>query len=238
MKYDRHKKLKVAQNTFAIAFWAVIVILCLIYKDQITVDNIVAYAPDNMFVATVVMLMLFAVKSVLVFVYCGLLYAASGILFPVPIAILVNILGSLIMAAIPFWIGKRAGVKLVDGLLQNQPKFKFLKDTPNKSPFFMSFFVRIIGILPSDMIGLYFGATGVQYKSYITGAILGMLPQTVTFCLMGMSINDVTSPEFLISFICELSLMIVSTTAYVIWMKRMKNKEPTKKSPNDEQTDR
>lgn len=55
---------------------------------------------------------------------------------------------------------------------------------------------------------------------------------------MGMSINDVTSPEFLISFICELSLMIVSITAYVIWMKRMKNKEQTKKSPNDEQTDR
>ena len=237
MKYDRHKKLKVAQNTFAIVFWAAIVILCLIYKDQITVDNIVAYAPDNMFVAAVVMLMLFAVKSVLVFVYCGLLYAASGILFPVPIAILVNILGSLIMAAIPFWIGKRAGVKLVDGLLQNHPKLKFLKDAPNKSPFFMSFFVRIIGILPSDMIGLYFGATGVRYKSYITGAILGMLPQTVTFCLMGMSINDVTSPEFLISFICELSLMIVSITAYVIWMKRMKNKEQAKKSLDNEQTD-
>ena len=51
MKYDRHKKLKIAQNTFAIVFWAVIVILCLIYKDQITVDNIVAYAPNNMFVA-------------------------------------------------------------------------------------------------------------------------------------------------------------------------------------------
>ena len=102
----------------------------------------------------------------------------------------------------------------------------------------MSFFVRIIGILPSDIIGLYFGATGVRYKSYITGAILGMLPQTVTFCLMGMSINDVTSPEFLISFICELSLMIVSITAYVIWMKRMKNKEQTKKTANDEQTDR
>lgn len=238
MKYDRHKKLKIAQNTFAIVFWAAIVIFCLIYKDQITVDNIVAYAPDNMLVAAVVMLMLFAVKSVLVFVYCGLLYAASGILFPVPIAILVNILGSLIMATIPFWIGKRAGVKLVDGLLQNHQKLKFLKDAPNKSPFFMSFFVRIIGILPSDIIGLYFGAAAVRYKSYITGATLGMLPQTVTFCLMGMSINDVTSPKFLISFICELGLMIVSITAYVIWMKRMKNKEQAKKSPNDAQTDR
>lgn len=234
MKYDRRKKLKIVQNTFAIVFWAAIVILCLIYKDQITVDNIVAYVPDNMLVAAVFMLMLFAVKSVLVFVYCGLLYAVCGILFPVPIAILVNIFGSLIMATIPFWIGKKAGIKLVDGLLQNHPKLKFLKDTPNKTPFFMSFFVRIIGILPSDIIGLYFGAAGVRYKSYIIGAIIGMLPQTVTFCLMGMSINDVTSPEFMISFVCELSLIVVSTIMYVIWMKRMKNKEQAKKSPNDE----
>ena len=139
MKYDRHKKLKVAQNTFAIVFWAVIVILCLIYKDQITVDNIVAYAPDNMFVAAVVMLMLFAVKSVLVFVYCGLLYAASGILFPVSIAILVNILGSLVMAAIPFWIGKffpridtrpllsKGNVPLILGLLSGR------KQTPMRA---------------------------------------------------------------------------------------------------------
>ena len=234
MKYDRRKKLKIVQNTFAIVFWAAIVILCLIYKAQITVDNIVAYVPDNMLVAAVFMLMLFAVKSVLVFVYCGLLYAVCGILFPVPIAILVNIFGSLIMATIPFWIGKKAGIKLVDGLLQNHPKLKFLKDTPNKTPFFMSFFVRIIGILPSDIIGLYFGAAGVRYKSYIIGAIIGMLPQTVTFCLMGMSINDVTSPEFMISFVCELSLIVVSTIMYVIWMKRMKNKEQAKKSPNDE----
>lgn len=102
----------------------------------------------------------------------------------------------------------------------------------------MSFFVRIIGILPSDIIGLYFGVTGIRYKSYITGAIMGMLPQMATFCLMGMSINDVTSPEFLISFICELSLMIVFITAYVIWMKRMKNKEQAKNSLDNEQTDR
>lgn len=224
MKYDRRKKVKIAKNAFAIAFWVVIVILCLINKDRITVDNIVAYTPDNMFLAIIVMLALFAVKSVSIFIYCGLLYAASGILFPIPIAIAVNIVGSIIMATIPFWIGRKAGVSLVDDLLQKHPKLQFLKAIPIQNPFFMSFFVRIIGILPSDILGLYFGATGIQYKNYITGALLGMLPQTVTFCLMGTSINDVTSPEFMISLIFELSLMVISTTAYAIWMKRVKQK--------------
>ena len=225
MKQDRRKKLKIAQNVFAVVFWACIVIVCLIYKDQITVDNIVAYTPDNLFLAVIVMLALFAIKSVSIFIYCGLLYAASGILFPTPMAIGVNIAGSIFMATIPFAIGRKTGGSLLDELLQKYPKLKFLKELPSQSPFFLSFFVRIIGILPSDILGLYFGATGTQYKRYIIGAILGMLPQTVTFCLMGMSINDVTSPEFLGSFIFELSLMIVSTTAYVIWMKHIRKKK-------------
>ena len=237
MKNDRSRKLKIVRNTLAVVFWAVVIILCLLHKDKITVENIVAYAPDNMLIAALVMLMLFAVKSVSVFLYCGLLYAASGILFSVPIAILVNILGSLIMATIPFWIGKRAGVPLVNGLLQSRPKLRFLKDAPNKTPFLMSFFVRIVGIFPSDIIGLYFGATGVPYVSYITGAVLGMLPQTITFCFMGTSIRDITSPKFWISFLSELGLMIISTVVYVIWMKRMKRKEQHISSDITEQND-
>lgn len=224
MKHTNNKIWKRIGNIIAVIFWLALIVLCLIYKDDITVDSIVAYSPDNMLLAAIVLLTMFAVKSVSIFIYCGLLYAASGILFPIPIAILVNILGSLIMATIPFYIGKKSGSSMVDELLQKHPKLSFLKNVPNQSPFFLSFFVRIIGLLPSDILGLYFGSTGIQYKKYIAGAILGMLPQTVTFCLMGMSINDVTSPEFLASLIFELSLMAISTTTYVIWMKQLKKK--------------
>jgi len=219
------KGFKRALNIFAVAFWALIIIACLVYKDKITVDSIVSFTPQNMIAAIAVMLVLFAVKSVSIFIYCGLLYAASGILFPLPLAILVNILGSLIMTTIPFLIGKKAGTGLITQLTEKYPKLKFLKDVPQQNEFFMSFFVRIIGILPSDIIGMYLGATQIRFSKYTLGAILGMLPQTVTFCIMGSKINDVTSPEFLISFCFELCLMIVSTTAYYLWMKKVKKKD-------------
>lgn len=229
MKHADSKAWKRIRNGIAVAFWLILILLCLVYRDEITVERIVAFTPENMLVAVLVMLCLFAVKSISIFMYSGLLYAASGILFPLPLAILVNILGSIIMATIPFIIGRCSGSGLVTQLIEKHPKLKVMKDVPNQNEFFVSFFVRIIGILPSDIIGMYLGATGVGYRRYITGTILGMLPATITFCVMGMQIQDVTSPAFLVSLGVELCLMVASTTAYAIWMKKVKgrNRERT-----------
>ena len=229
MKHADSKAWKRIRNGIAVAFWLILILLCLVYRDEITVERIVAFTPENMLVAVLVMLCLFAVKSISIFMHSGLLYAASGILFPLPLAILVNILGSIIMATIPYIIGQRSGSGLVTQLIEKHPKLKVMKDIPNQNEFFVSFFVRIIGILPSDIIGMYLGATGVGYRRYITGTILGMLPATITFCVMGMQIQDVTSPAFLVSLGVELCLMVASTTAYAIWMKKVKgrNRERT-----------
>lgn len=60
---------------------------------------------------------LFAVKSLSIFLYSGLLYAASGILFPLPVAIAVNIAGTAVMVSIPYWLGKRLGSQAVQYIL-------------------------------------------------------------------------------------------------------------------------
>ena len=229
MKHEKRNIWKQLHSIITATIWLLLIALCLIYREEITVDRIVALTPENMLVAVLVMLCLFAVKSISIFIYSGLLYAASGILFPLPLAIIVNILGSIIMATIPYIIGRRSGSGLVTQLIEKHPKLKVMKDIPNQNEFFISFFVRIIGILPSDIIGMYLGATGIGYRRYITGTILGVLPATVTFCIMGMQIQDVTSPAFLVSLGVELCLMVVSTTAYAIWMKKVKgrNRERT-----------
>ena len=94
-----------------VAFWVCLIILCLIHRDQITVDNIVSFTPGNPFLAVCVILFLFALKSVSVVIYGGILYVASGILFSLPAAIAVNLAGSVIMTTIPFLIGKKPALK-------------------------------------------------------------------------------------------------------------------------------
>ena len=67
-----------------------------------------------------VLLALFAVKSVTIVVYGALLYAASGILFPLPAALAVNLLGTIIMITIPYLIGSASGSEAIRRIAADQ----------------------------------------------------------------------------------------------------------------------
>lgn len=51
-----------------LAFWGGIILLCWIYRDSLTVENIVNYVPENTAAAICIMLMLFALKGITVIV--------------------------------------------------------------------------------------------------------------------------------------------------------------------------
>ena len=208
------------QKIVALAFWLAVILFCVVYRDRITVDAIVNFTPENTSVAILLILLLFAFKSITVVVYGGILYAASGIMFSLPVAIIVNTIGTVIMVSIPFFIGKKAGSKTLDNIVHKNPKLEIIKDIPNKNEMFVSFFVRIVGLLPADLVGMYLGASGMSYKKYLIGSVAGLYSAIISFSVMGMSADDVTSPEFIISVAVEIVLMLISITSYLIWRKK------------------
>lgn len=155
-------------------------------------------------------------------IYGGILYVASGILFSLPAAIAVNLAGSVIMTTIPFLIGKRSGAKMMDRLIQRNSKLEILRSVPKQNEWLISFFVRIAGVLPSDLVSMYLGASGLHYTRYVIGTIVGLLPAIIDFSVMGKSIHDVSSPAFRISAGIEIFLMILSVSIYSIWKRGKK----------------
>ena len=226
--YIQHKKrtwIPYLPKVIGVAFWVGLIILCLIRRDQITVENIVKFTPENPFLAICVILLLFALKSVSVVIYGGILYAASGILFSLPAAIAVNLAGSVIMTTIPFLIGKRSGVKMMDRLIQRNSKLEILRSVPKQNEWLISFFIRIVGVLPSDLVSMYLGASGLHYTRYMIGTIVGLLPAIIDFSVMGKNIHDVSSPAFRISVGIEIFLMILSISIYYIWKRKRNGRE-------------
>lgn len=224
MKEKDRSKIGSVQKFLVVCIWLSILAACFYFRDEITVERIVDFTPENPILAAVIMLVLFALKSLTFFIYGGILYAANGILFPLPIAIAMNLAGTVVMTGIPFFIGKRAGTGALTQLVQKNPKLEILRDMPNKNDFFVSFFVRIVGILPGDLVGMYLGASGIRYQRYIGGTLLGLLPATIAFSVMGMSINDVSSPAFILSACFEVGLMVLSILLYCILKKRRKGR--------------
>lgn len=219
MKRDKSSAEKVGK-TCLILFWICLLVVCFLYRDALTVDSIVNFVPASPVAAVAVLLVLFCIKGLSVFIYSGLLYAVTGVLFPFPAAIAVNLLGSVLMISLPFLLGKKAGSDGLDRLIQRTPKLKLLKEFPNQNAVFFAFFTRIIHVLPSDPVSMYCGAAGMRYLPFVVGSLLGLLPMIVCFTVMGMSAQDVSSPAFLISACVIVVTAVLSAILWKIWRKR------------------
>ena len=89
-KENKQNILNIFGKVIGIGLWAALIVVCIVNRDKITAEGIVGLVPQNSWLSAIILLMLFAVKSVSVVIYSGILYAASGILFSLPIAIIIE----------------------------------------------------------------------------------------------------------------------------------------------------
>ena len=213
------KALRTARNIVLGLIWVGILAICFLHRKELSAEEIARYTPTNPWFAAMVMLALFALKSLSIVIYSGLLYAANGILFPLPMAILLNLIGTVIMVSLPYQIGRRTGTSAVDEIRAKYPKAEAIHDLRAKNDFLFSFLVRMVR-LPSDVASLYMGAVQVEYKKYLLGSLLGLLPHTITFPIMGMNIGEIHSPKFLISLSAEIAYILVTYAVYKRYRKK------------------
>lgn len=208
-------------RTVVILMWILLIIISYLYKDQISVDDIFHYTPSNSFLAATVLLFFFALKSMSMVIYVGLLYAAAGIMFPLHWAILVNTLGTAIMVTIPYFIGKSGGAEFIERTIRKYPKMAMIKEIRKGSDFWFSFIVRLVGMFPSDIISLYMGSIEVRFWPYLWSCILGFLPPVITFSVMGMSLADIHSPNFKIALGVEIACVISSAILGFFYVRKL-----------------
>ena len=200
--------------------WMVILGTCLLYRDRFSVESVLQVSPQNMLLAALFMLLLFALKSLSIFIYCGIFFIASGIIFPLPAAILVHLLGPVVMVSLPYWLGRQVGGELIDSIVRKYPKTAFLRQLQMENELFLSFITRIINILPSDILSLYMGASGISYGKYLPGSVAGMLLTIITFPIVGSSITDPTSPLFIASVAVQVVVTVASITGYALYLRK------------------
>lgn len=213
------KALRTARNIVLGLIWVGILAICFLHRKELSAEEIARYTPTNPWFAAMVMLALFALKSLSIVIYSGLLYASNGILFPLPVAILLNLIGTVIMVSLPYQIGRRTGASAVDDIRAKYQKAEAIHNLRAENDFLFSFLARMVR-LPSDVVSLYMGAVQVEYKKYLLGSLLGLLPHTITFPIMGMNIGEIHSPKFLISLSAEIAYILVTYAVYKRYRKK------------------
>ena len=199
--------------------WAVV--LTLRSGRSLTVDDILNYTPAEPLRAMLFLWLAFALKSLSMVFPVLLLFAVSGQLFPLPVALAVNTVGIAITLTIPYLLGRASELSFTDRLVRKYPKLLELRRVRETSAFFLSFIARAIGVLACDVVSLYFGSTRLPYIPYITGAVLGFMPDLICATILGQQIDDIHSAGFWITLAVNI-LACVGSYFFYRWYKRKK----------------
>lgn len=121
-----------------------LLLFCIRYREDLSVERILRYTPEEPVKAALLMLGLYAVKSVSFIFPIAILQLAVGHLFATGTALLVNFLGRAVTLALPYWMGRFSGASMVESLTAKYPKLKNSSRLPErKFPVYFIFYADI-----------------------------------------------------------------------------------------------
>ncbi len=222
---------KHAPKLIAAIFWIGLLVAFQNYKTDNGLSNIEFLLTLLTFFTTsmwgpVVYMVLYAIRP-LIFFPATLLTALSGALFGLWWGILYTVLGENASANFAYWIGRFFGkdLKLEDSIIGNW--VEALRKRPFESVLFMRLFY-----VPFDLTNYGSGILKVDWKSYFTATLIGIMPGLTTFVALGAAIDleefrtsglsfDAFDPKFLALSVGIFIASIVLSRVLKKWKKEV-----------------
>ena len=175
--------------------------------------DILLWSPSTPFLAALFLIALYAAKSMSVFFPLVVLYLAGGLLFPLPVSLAVNLAGMAACVSVPYLVGRFSAAESVDRLREKYPKLEKLERVQQDNHFLFVLIARALGVLPGDVVSLYFGSMRLPFLPYLAGSLVGLAPTMVAVSIMGDNAANPLSPGCLIAVAVDGCLVAASFLA-------------------------
>ncbi len=212
------KKYKLLWGLFLLVAWSTVIVLFARNQDDLSAQALASYQHEQPFVSFLVMLGLYLLKSVDFLIHSGILYAAVGIMFPLPIALLLNLVGIIITVTPAYFMGRIWGPAVIDTLYEKYPRLRIFTQGTEGGSFMVAFLLRTVG-LPIQIGSVYMGAANYSFGRFLSGSVFGLLPIMVPYTVMGESAVKPGSPAFVIALTIEILTVIASLVVSVVMAK-------------------
>jgi len=196
-----------------LAVTAALTLACILGVRGFTVEELLNYTPASLPLAAAVFLCAYAVKSLSVVFPLSLLYIAAGVVFPLWMAWGVNLAGLLLCVTLPYWVGRISGSEMANKIIRTYPKAARVNRVVTRNQVLTAYLLRVLGFLPGDLVSILMGSMGMEYRGYLAGSLLGLLPGMLIQTALGVCADRPTSPVFWL--LCLLMLLISAVSAAV-----------------------
>ena len=152
---------------------------------------------------------------------------AGGVAFGVVWGVILSIVGSLIGSIICFFLSKKWGRPFLEKILGIKD-FGLIDDFFEDRGLLMTFILRAIPSMDFGFVSYLIGITEIDFKDYLLGTFLGLIPTTLFYTFFGYYILD---NPFVSTLIGIILLILMFATPFLIYFakKGIKNKKEKKK---------
>lgn len=125
------------------------------------------------------------VLSCLLFFPSVVMTCGAGVLFPVPLGILLSLLGTALGSTAALLIGRYGLRSLIEKKAASNPQFQKLDSAILREGWKIILLVRLAPVFPFSIGNYLFGATSVSPWIYMATAFVGTIPSASVFVLIG-----------------------------------------------------
>ena len=192
----------------------------LIGRGGINIRQIMQLRDCSAVFSLILLLAVYLVKGIVMVIPIQALYLAGGALtgsfFS---ALAINAAGVCLCLSSGYALGRAANPSALGKLAVKYEKLRELDRFQGENALFFSYMIRLVGILPCDIVSFYCGAKKIPYAQYLAGSLTGMLPGIILTGMMGANIHNPRSPQFVLALALQILLSLLSVLLY----KKMKS---------------
>lgn len=142
----------------------------------------------------------------------------AGMVFPTPIAVIINIAGFIGLTSVKYAWGKHLGSGIIYKLLCRYENIQRVleSDTSAKDVLLVGF--RLVPVVPINTISQIYGAMDFSFLKYTLLSAVGFLPRIISYAMVGHHVYNPFSLAFMLPLviICELSgVAIIAVNAFI-----------------------
>jgi uncharacterized membrane protein YdjX (TVP38/TMEM64 family) len=133
---------------------------------------------------------------------------AGGMAFGMYLGTLYTTLGALLGSTTAFYIARFLGREAVEKILKG--KMQSFEEGIEKRGFLIILILRLIPIIPFNVISYGAGLTKVKFLDYIVATMIGIIPGVIIFTNLGDKALNINSPEFIQAIFLFVALIAAS----------------------------
>jgi uncharacterized membrane protein YdjX (TVP38/TMEM64 family) len=122
---------------------------------------------------------------------------AAGLAFGAWWGAVWSLIGADLGAIVAFAAGRFLGKSFVERTMG--VRLQRLLKRLERNGFYLTLYLRLVPVIPYNAFNLLAGASPIRFKDYFWASVIGMIPGTVLFALLGDSLWRPGSPRFFIA---------------------------------------